>query len=957
MSVPHPSRPVDATLSVASAARVLGVHPNTIRSWSDQGRLRYYRINDRGDRRYRLSDLQRFLASMEVSGRTNVEGELAHRAGRLPDRHLRPLETRRQFTPTFEPSLIPAGDGRWLEMELLARVTVLAGATGDPARALHTVLAETRSTLGLSSVSVWELRGGAFLLRAADGTLSRREVPAGPGVLARAVGSNAPATDPGGEIGLAVPIVSGGRSYGALAFGDPAGTTETPTAPFASVLGGLVGAMLGAMGTADDAARRMHHARALRRVAADLAGRLDLNRVIADVIDHAIVLFEADRAAIFLAERSGRFTPAQGRGLTDAFMDALREASTEAATLGAPSRPGPMQSPRYADDPRARELRAAVVQEGIGAACAVRLHHGEETLGVLVVYHDEPRSWSDDDLESMSLLAGQAAAALAAARDYGRMEAWAAQLASLQQLGARLNRLSDEIEIAEATASELHGLIDSHNVRVYRVRGDELVPVAMRGQVGEYEDETPDQLKLRLGQGITGWVAVNGTPAYLPDAAADPRAQTIPGTDSDLDESMLLAPMVFEDRVLGVLVLSKLGLDQFRDDDLRLLVIYASFAAQAFANADATSLLRERSIALERQVRGQRELLSITESIVSTLDARAVFDQVVERLSGLIRFDNIAIEIRDRQTGGLRPIIARGASAEWFLQPWLPGETGLATWVVEHNEPQLVQDEATDQRVLHEGKPIEGSLICVPLRGREGAVGVLTLERLGTNDRFSEEEYELAQLFAAQVSIALQNAEVFRAVETRARTDDLTGLLNQGAFRDELAARVGAGNPFSLIMVDLDDFKGVNDALGHQAGDRFLRAVAASITEASRESDLVYRYGGDEFTVLLPETETVGARAVAERVMAAIRSISDHGTRWSVGGVRASASIGVASLPNDGLTAEEVLLSADRALFAAKRQGRDRVATAADGLALAAEFTLTAPTPVDEPTIDLADQT
>ena len=95
---------------------------------------------------------------------------------------------------------------------------------------------------------------------------------------------------------------------------------------------------------------------------------------------------------------------------------------------------------------------------------------------------------------------------------------------------------------------------------------------------------------------------------------------------------MLLAPMIFDDRVLGVLVLSKLGLNQFTDDDLRLLVIYASFAAQAMANADTTERLREQTAALERQVRGQRELLQITESILTTLDARAVLDAITERL-------------------------------------------------------------------------------------------------------------------------------------------------------------------------------------------------------------------------------------------------------------------------------------------------------------------------------------
>ncbi len=155
-----------------------------------------------------------------------------------------------------------------------------------------------------------------------------------------------------------------------------------------------------------------------------------------------------------------------------------------------------------------------------------------------------------------------------------------------------------------AIATELRQLIDYHNVRVYRVTSDDLIPVAMKGQVGEYVDETLDQLRVAVGEGITGWVAEHALAQHLGDAAKDPRADTIPGTEEDLDESMLLAPMIFDDRVIGVLVLSKLGLDQFTDDDLRLLVIYASFAAQAMANADTTERLREQSAALERQVAG-----------------------------------------------------------------------------------------------------------------------------------------------------------------------------------------------------------------------------------------------------------------------------------------------------------------------------------------------------------------
>ena len=395
-------------------------------------------------------------------------------------------------------------------------------------------------------------------------------------------------------------------------------------------------------------------------------------------------------------------------------------------------------------------------------------------------------------------------------------------------------------------------------------------------------DETPDQLRVTLGQGITGWVAANRLAQNLGDAASDPRANTIPGTEDDLDESMLLAPMVFDDQVLGVLVLSKLGLYRFSDDDLRLLVIYASFAAQAMANADTTERLREQTLALEQQLRGQRELLLITESILTTLDARGVLESITERLGRLIASDNVAIEVVDPATALLTPLTARGVHAAYYLEPWAAGETGVATWVLEHNEPVLIGDEQADPRVNHfrdELGSVEGSLIVVPLRGRGGAIGVLTIERLGKANTFSAEEFELVQLFAAQVSIALQNAEVFQAVEIRARTDDLTGLLNHGTFEEWLDRSVREGAPFSLIMLDLDDFRNVNNDLGHQAGDKLLRRIADGLVRAGRESDLVFRYGGDEFTFILPHTDAAGALQVAERARQAVSATERAGQR------------------------------------------------------------------------------
>ena len=200
---------------------------------------------------------------------------------------------------------------------------------------------------------------------------------------------------------------------------------------------------------------------------------------------------------------------------------------------------------------------------------------------------------------------------------------------------------------------------------------------------------------------------------------------------------MLLAPMIFEDQVLGVLVLSKLGLHQFSDDDLRLLVIYASFAAQAFANADATDRLRAQSEALERQLANQRGLLQVTESILTTLDPRAILDQVADRLVRPRRLRQH--RDRDRRPADRTPPAAdrprhprRRVHGAVGARRGGPRDVGRRP---QRAGPRPRRAERSAGQPLPATDAMDGSLICVPLRGRDGATGVLTLERLGARAR------------------------------------------------------------------------------------------------------------------------------------------------------------------------------------------------------------------------------
>jgi diguanylate cyclase (GGDEF)-like protein len=297
----------------------------------------------------------------------------------------------------------------------------------------------------------------------------------------------------------------------------------------------------------------------------------------------------------------------------------------------------------------------------------------------------------------------------------------------------------------------------------------------------------------------------------------------------------------------------------------------------------------------------------------------------------VVDYDNLSIYRVDHEHERLLPVLARERFAQEVMRHIVPFGRGLMGWVVDHAEAVLVNDALADPRAIQipGTTPDPEAIIIVPLLANGVVIGTLNVGRIGLQEiYFTQTDFELVQLFAGQASIALRNAEAHHQVAVRADTDALTGLGNHGAFQRRLAELVDAAGaataptPVALLMMDLDNFKSYNDTLGHPAGDALLHAVSTAIAGAARATDLVYRYGGDEFALILPGVNESTAAAIGERVRAAVARLT-HGEMSPV-----TISVGVAVLPDDARDKNTLISAADTALYYGKRAGEDRLVLA-----------------------------
>jgi diguanylate cyclase (GGDEF)-like protein len=328
---------------------------------------------------------------------------------------------------------------------------------------------------------------------------------------------------------------------------------------------------------------------------------------------------------------------------------------------------------------------------------------------------------------------------------------------------------------------------------------------------------------------------------------------------------------------------------------------------------------------LEARTESYRRLGDVFHDVLSEQSLDALLERIADTLADLVPHDTLTIYEADELKRRLRPVLVRDEWAEKIMSDVVIIGEGITGWAVEHREAVLVQQAQLDPRVkfVPGTPPDPEALISIPLIARESLKGALNVYRLGSDASFTDEEFELAKRFADAAALALDNAHIRARLEHQAQTDSLTGLYNHRYFHERLRAELTRASrshdPVAVLMLDIDDFKRVNDVHGHGTGDEVLRELAEALRATVRGSDVVCRLGGEEFGVIMPGTAQGSAIGVAERVTATMTTL-DFGAAGHI-----TVSLGLAQGPRHAMNPRELIACAEAAMMTAKAHGKNQI--------------------------------
>jgi diguanylate cyclase (GGDEF)-like protein len=648
----------------------------------------------------------------------------------------------------------------------------------------------------------------------------------------------------------------------------------------------------------------------------------DLQPSMQSVLDRLLAPLPAGRAVICISERWRSILPPVQRGYSAEFLkkmeitgagDYLCELTYRRGGFVSFHNVAEMPEPLPAfPGSKFEEFRKVLVEEHLRHFTAVSLQTREHNFGVILFPHAERRLFGSSNLRLLTGLALQIGLTL---ENYAVMhdaQRRTKEYELLTQIGQAISSRLDQDEVLRTVQKELGQIFDTSNFYIAFQEGD-----AIRFELEVEKGEVLAKRSRNVGNGLTDYIIRTGQPLLIRSDLEQARERL--GATEVIGQPAKCfcgAPILLGGRPAGVMVAMNAEREYvFEPRDLEVMI---TAAGQVSVSVENARLFAEE----QRRSRQFSFLNNISKTAISSEDSEQMLAEIVAEIQKNFRFDHIGIGIFDYATKDIE-IKAEAGITTQALGKRIPLGVGILGRVARTGESALVQTSGSEplQGVL----PQSRAVLSIPITYGDTLLGVLNVESQH-EDAFTPQDVLIMNTLADLLATALHNSFVFQKLQQQSITDGLTGIKTRRFFWEALSSEwkraSRSGRPFSVVLVDLDKFKEVNDTLGHLEGDLVLARVGRLLEQRCRQSNVVARYGGDEFIILMPETGIEQAQSLAERLrlwLATDTMLSEH---------RITGSFGVASFPVHGFSVEEIIRVADAGMYVSKHAGGDRVSTA-----------------------------
>jgi diguanylate cyclase (GGDEF)-like protein len=639
------------------------------------------------------------------------------------------------------------------------------------------------------------------------------------------------------------------------------------------------------------------------------------------VLERMLEVLRVSQGSTWISDEWRRVLPTVQRGLPEDFFGVVnQEGAAEFLAERATACEGPWIKKRIdllleenSADPRAIKLCRMLKEKNHPGITVVSLRTQENSFGMVLLPHADRAGLSGSQVRLLAGIARQLSLAL---ENYVLMQQAIRRTQEyelLTDIGQVVSSRLDSDEVLGSIQRELGRLFDTRNFYIAFQEDDEI-----RFELEVVDGELLPKRSRRWTNGVTEYILENAE-ALLVRANMEKTRSTLGLIPTGRRAKCFCGvPIFMMGRAVGVM--AALNYERefvYEERDLNVLKTAAGQVAVAVSNARLFAEEQRRSRYLEF-------LNTVSRTAISSQEPEAMMADIVGEIEKNFHFDHIGIGILEYTRKEIE-IKAEAGGAAGNVGRRIPLGVGILGRVARTSEMTLVQnaDEGRLLGILPESK----SVLCIPIAYGDTLLGVLNVESRHEN-AFAQQEVLILRTLADLLATALHNAFVFKSMQQQSITDGLTGIKTRRFFNEALLSEWKRARrtrrPFSVVLLDLDKFKNVNDTKGHLEGDLVLARVGRILEQKSRQSNIVARYGGDEFVILMPETNLEQAQILCERLRLWIATDIMLDERQITG------SFGIGTYPAHGSSAEDILHVADMGMYISKRAGGNRVSVHQD---------------------------